>query len=401
MNQNFPSDLNVEIIENGQIKFNYTKDISQNIQTKAKSIFKGTNEYSAIILSGKKPNYLIKGGTPEGKEEFFYSLLDELKIPYERVQKYNPKDYLYLSSKVHENMTDKELLSITELNIKEFSKFKLIEKESELKFSSKKLEIPTYIAEYLIWRFNKSEITKFDYLFKIPEENYFDEEDEEEKEFTIPPIIIKLNIPNPIPILFTYKNENKFELTFSSYGEIPVNIIESQINNAIKYLNDYKTYNFYLDKSDDISIEILNDKYLNSKNLFGSTFLDVSTIHEEIHSYGIIIFYKSEEISELKLIEKKIFEDLEFHYCKKCNCIYTIKDLNCFEFYHSGKKIPFEEGDMEIMDMDGDEPIIYYNWSCCGEKASDELGCQKKPNGLHEKDKKHELITSIKIIEKF
>ena len=197
-------------------------------------------------------------------------------------------------------MTDKELLSITELNIKEFSQFKLIEKESNLQFISKKIEIPTYIAKYLIWRFNKSEIIKFDDLFKITKE----------KQFSIPSTIFKLNIPNPIPILFTYKNDNKFELSFSSYGEINVNIIENQIYNAIKYLDNYKTYNFYLDKSYGISIEILNDKYLNSENLFGSTFLDVTTINEAIPSNCIIIFYKSEEISKIKLIEINIFNDL-------------------------------------------------------------------------------------------
>lgn len=96
----------------------------------------------------------------------------------------------------------------------------------------------------------------------------------------------------------------------------------------------------------------------------------------------------NEIFNKYKKVLLDYLEKVKLAICKKCDlCFCPANDDNCYSYYHKGKQIPFEGGNMEeIVVDDDDEPCIMVNYSCCGECALNDvpLNCGVRENGKHE-----------------
>jgi hypothetical protein len=87
-----------------------------------------------------------------------------------------------------------------------------------------------------------------------------------------------------------------------------------------------------------------------------------------------------------------LFDVLRVAYCQNCGLLFAPvdNDRNCVVTHHSGHQLPFPSGEFEEVEMDDDnnEPITIVKWSCCGEVAKDEPGCQSRVMDGHVIDQK-------------
>ena len=114
------------------------------------------------------------------------------------------------------------------------------------------------------------------------------------------------------------------------------------------------------------------------------------TISEDICDYNVYFTFDNPDLANEKvpLIHEfcnSVFPSIELFDCQKCGQCFSTNDTKCSKYYHEGKRIPFETGEMEIVEYDGENPIIIHNYDCCGEIEADKPGCKSVPNGYHEK----------------
>jgi hypothetical protein len=74
-------------------------------------------------------------------------------------------------------------------------------------------------------------------------------------------------------------------------------------------------------------------------------------------------------------------------FCLHCRLLYSPGEASpCRIFRHKGRQLPLPSGEMEEVEDSEDGPIVILNWSCCGERAADEPGCEEIDRGPHEPD---------------
>jgi len=400
----FPPELSVKIDSNS-IKFVCKKSLGTNAVCKAKEGVRRAENRKLIGFKQTKSDCVITGGTIEDRIEFFIALLRDNKIfeaPERKIQYSFPIEVMEkIDSRIREGIDEKAIERIIpqyEFMIK-LSKGELGEIKKEIDFSQN-IVIPLEISSYLIYNFcaDEDEIKMYKELFVHP--SGFDEE-EEEVEILPKSNTIHLSIPLKVPIRITYKfEEPTIELSFGKYGRLEVSDIKTIIESIIKRFGEYNRVSALYVHCDEVKTKKVNE-YVSKFGCFSHCYLTLDTMFDDIVSTNVHIL-SSKEITpdvrqQITEVFKRLFEEHQLFFCSKCKCYYAPNEKECFTYYHEGKRIPIEGDEMEMVELNEDnEPIIYYNWTCCGEMPSDAPGCQKRPNGNHQKSpeipKKSELI---------
>jgi hypothetical protein len=84
-----------------------------------------------------------------------------------------------------------------------------------------------------------------------------------------------------------------------------------------------------------------------------------------------------------------LFGEASLTYCQQCGCLFSAGDGDgCVVRHHPGRRIPFPDGQMEIIEFDEEtvEPVTVVKRSCCGESEIDDPGCQQRSVGAHAAD---------------
>ena len=76
-------------------------------------------------------------------------------------------------------------------------------------------------------------------------------------------------------------------------------------------------------------------------------------------------------------------------------------DGRCYKFFHRGKQIPFENGEIEEVWYNDEGHYFMVKYTCCGEVPKDEIPiqCGKEENGHHEIDEKFGIISKLEFIK--
>ena len=82
---------------------------------------------------------------------------------------------------------------------------------------------------------------------------------------------------------------------------------------------------------------------------------------------------------------EQLFEKCSLWVCKNCDSVYNLAEKNCYVRRHKGEQIPVEGDQMEVVEEDEEtgEPYIVVKYTCCGEVAKDDEGCEQVDMGPH------------------
>ena len=255
-------------------------------------------------------------------------------------------------------------------------------------------------ASHLIYNFSSNEyINKFN--------NEFLHLSDEIEISEIDPYSFELEILSSVPILMKLTEDYKVKIIFNSIKTsqvIPPSMISSEsllkfFENMYKIFNETKKVFIKFENSDFLIHDIIKS-LIEPYDLFYCKEISVDSFYEDIINQNIYLYHRKSNFDP-KIYEEiflKLIPKLSLYKCNKCNNYFILDEKECFLYKHEGERLPFENGEMEEFEIDENgEEIVYYNYSCCGEVISDDPGCKKEPNGLHEKDENEITITSYQI----
>ena len=217
--------------------------------------------------------------------------------------------------------------------------------------------------------------------------------------------IIQLNIPVAVNVGIKYKSFDQYEITFADNQPFSAEQIYKQvIECSLKQIKSNECILATFSKTD-IDSTIIGK--FNEDNAVVVFIPDEATINDEYTNAYVEIFFP-EKIDDILLkkyrkILLEYYKTVQIEICKKCHLYFSpsSQDQTCYTYYHKGRQIPFDSGEMEEIVDDGyEEPYTVVNYSCCGECNKDEvpMACGKKENGKHEADNKAKISSfNIKI----
>jgi len=385
----FPAELKVKI----ELK-TIEVDIPKKLVSKDVKDYMGKWELqpsNKITIEEKRrtqSTFTIKGGTPELRLKYLITLLEKLDL-------YKAPEFtwdLKFLQNFERSITDSETKDslYKKLDIEQFEMIPPpTEKPKVEEITQDPVIVGTCTASYLIYTFAREEDFKyFNDSFNDPSE---------------PAFVIQMKLPIPIFVSVLHQSSsNNYKFAFMNYNKIKASTFKNFFMMLVNNMEKDFAIKMTVEEADPVDMKIATDisaKY----GFYVSAFQDLATIQEELARSFIYVLSKNGENDKPKMEEaiKEIFETIRLYYCKKCKSVYPISNKVCYRYYHEGKQIPFPDGEMEIVDCDEvdeyDEPIVYQNWTCCGEIPECELGCKMEPNGAHERDMKHKEISSYKI----
>ena len=225
--------------------------------------------------------------------------------------------------------------------------------------------------------------------------------------------LFTLNIPAPVNVAIKYVDFDQYEMTFVTDKTVTAQIAHDQIaNNALPTISQYQAvFAVYYQTDPVVKAEFL--EVLNMENASVVIFPNEEWDQEDSAMTYIEIFVPQkfgdaqpigeDIINEIRSKCEQYLSKVQLAVCKKCKLWFNPADpAECYRYYHKGKRIPFDSGEFEEVEMDEEEeePIYYENWSCCGEmpKGETPFECGKESQGDHEVDEKEEK-GSIKIFQ--
>ena len=213
------------------------------------------------------------------------------------------------------------------------------------------------------------------------------------------PQIFQLNIPTAVNVCIKYNDFDKYEMTFDNKQ------IHEQIKNqALPKIKAAECIIATFSKTDPIDADLFL-KSLNLPEAYAVFIPDETTAEEDFATTVVEIFIpqlNDEVYAQIEQKLKEYYNEVELAVCKKCQLFFCPKHTEdkCMEYYHKGKQIPFESGQMEEVVYDEEEePYILVNYTCCGECPKDEppMECGKRENGFHEIDEKEGIISKLNV----
>ena len=391
------------IISDKNIEFTPPFSIKQEIKSELMKQF-GFGGAGAIVMNQKKgsKNLIISGGgSTEKRLEYFLCLLSKLEVdgkPFYSGPQFDPKAYnpyptdlLYFidSSISYDSSAD----DIKKLNLGASLKDLKISPNQNLDvkdFDKSPIQLTTD-QTYLI-------VSLFGGDLKLLQDIRDDENQEKQ--------LFQLSMPYKTVVAISYVDTNKYEITFGSPNEsvsakVIHDIIENHVLKAIQSRECFRCTYLHTDPVIHKEFEeLIKDCLDNNSRIVYS--IDDEADDEDWADTRIYIFIPNitpEIEQKLKEHCQQYFEKIKLLVCKKCKMFFAPSgDEKCFRYFHKGQQIPFEDtNEMEEVDEEDGEPVVYVNYSCCGPVPKDEppIECGKEEQGLHEADTQSEEISEF------
>ncbi|OHT14293.1 hypothetical protein TRFO_43124 [Tritrichomonas foetus] len=272
--------------------------------------------------------------------------------------------------------SDSDILNNCEFNLDSyFNETQLLQNEYPIKYL---LNVPTSLAEFLI---ESLAVNQPDHL-KHVENKIFEGKQ-----------LIKIACPAPQIISFENQPDNKIQLGFFDTEVATAQETQITCNSILSTLFDRKILEFFVNKVDRMSFNFRYLEELAKKNDF--VYL-ISAPEVDLRSETISFLIKVLEYNWSHDKEQNIIKDIlqliqssSVVICMKCGLMFCPNDGSiCYKTKHSGHRIPFPNGALEMVSNDEITgiPYLVVNYSCCGECCVDDPGCvlTNIPNGNHE-----------------
>jgi hypothetical protein len=218
------------------------------------------------------------------------------------------------------------------------------------------------------------------------------------------PHVFRLSLPAPLQVCFRLLKTGRYRLSFADIPPHTAGEIRNQIDKAIAVLVTQDCFVITLTKTDPFSVVDLENA-LEDYPVVRLPTEELRLIEEEEDDFEepsatmttklllTIRDFGDEDEVEIRRIVEHFFAGVRLVLCSKCKCLYNLQnDVDCFQYFHGGDKIPFDHGEMEVFDTDeNNEIVVWVKWSCCGEMKIDDVpvDCKegkKEKNGVHEQD---------------
>lgn len=383
----FPADLNVTVGDKS-ITIDVPKDLLKDFKAYIDKWPK--QPPNKIILSPVPRKNLtkeIKGGTRELRYELLVEALEHFGLWKQPVGLVWDASILhFIDKRVTPTMTQKEFEELPDFM---FSPFKLYKQPSnppeKTEFKSDPITVGPLAAAFILGTFGTPE------SYKVMDDFYQDEQ--------VDSFVVTLNIPVPVYALITRDNKtNKFTFKFTQMDKATPKSIHDIIDRILTNAESDPCIKISLQDAEQFNV-IKANELIASLGCYSTGNQNYESRTEDIPSSTGFVFCETADDEKFKQAADAVFKYFEYHMCKKCKCVYPISEKECYLTYHKGKRLPFPDGEMEIVDPsyldENDEPSIMQNWSCCGEVYADDPGCGKKPNGEHEIDTAHPKISKL------
>jgi hypothetical protein len=207
--------------------------------------------------------------------------------------------------------------------------------------------------------------------------------------------VLKFQLPAVLPIVV--KPEGK-TVTFHFVDTPLLGSIETEqiVKRLLNVLSSRSLFVAKLERIDARSFaERIDDIDSFAVDLDIRLLFDVGSIDRNLEVHDVTFFViKSHWDGELERDVREsiaaFFDRTAVNYCSKCRLLFAPGDgEGCFETYHRGRQIPFENGNLEEVDWNEEEdgePVTLVKYTCCGEVAKDDPGCERMPAGVHNAD---------------
>ena len=377
----FPPELNVKI-EAKQILFDakVTGEIKKEMEKWE------LQPPTKILIKPKqrtKNTQIISGGTEELRLQYLITILQKLGL-YELKTNWDPIFLSKFDKTITKSTTQDELNQ--KLGLDKFLSLNSVENPDINSIKENPITVGTCTTAYILNTFGeKEDLEQMNKGFPDPSE---------------PPFLVHLRLPVSVPVCVTHnRDKDNYTFTFTKCGKIEARAFADMLSKVLNNMeSDYALKATFVDAE---AIDIQEAQKIAEKHdCYCACYQTLETIEDELATSICYVMSREGPSGKPKIEEaiKEIFEIVRLFFCLKCKSAYPISYKTCFEYYHPGHRIPFESGEMEEVDFDEyDEPVVLQNWSCCGECAEDELPCEKRPNGEHERDMNHPEISSYKI----
>ncbi len=399
----FPESLDVKIITNVNtklIQFILPTSLRNDVKDSLfrEDFYKSDPGYQGMVIGSAKNaknTYQIKGGKNgiEGKIKVLLYILKNViyngkpvfEAEYIPVSKYQlpTNRFRFLCAEIPINVTEEQIDQQykEQLKLDIFGNFHNDKNAKKESFKQNPLQLTTEETYLLVSIFAQEQIPIIKEL--IQDENH-------------DPQLFQLNIPVPVNVTIKYVEHDQYEMNFSNDGKVKSIDFYNQVSNALKSIKSQQCIRVTFDKTDPVETEELTAKF--DKETVVVVIPDEETDEEE-EEYAITyveIFLpemNDEPINKAKEIINEYFKNIQLAVCKKCGLYYSpnTPDQICYTYFHKGRQIPLESGQMEelVYVFDSYEvPFPIVNYTCCGEVPKDEipLDCGKRENGKHEMD---------------
>ncbi|OHT17705.1 hypothetical protein TRFO_01021 [Tritrichomonas foetus] len=390
-NYNIPSIVN-PVVTLKTIEFALPVNLPGNVKEEVLKLHQGAGGF--LIKQKPKANrvYILQGGgSTEKRIEALLFILSHVEhegkplFDAKYALPFPLKYLLFLNKKVTAEATADDIKAIDELKLSLFSTKP--EKPDVSKFDKNTKVLTAAEAVTLV--------TLFDGDLALLQDIKEDENQDKK--------VFELHLPGLVYVGMKYLGINQYEITFTDLGgELTANAVFSLVfENALATIKARECVICNYSDADPVEkpaflshfpADIQNDIYFVAVP-------DETTEEDDVATTNVYIFsnkFNDEVFGKIKSACEGYFNEIKLMTCKQCQCFYAPggKHEECFEFYHKGKQIPFESGEMEEVDEDEDgEPITLVNYSCCGENIKGEppMQCGKKSRGNHIPDQGKEI----------
>jgi hypothetical protein len=203
------------------------------------------------------------------------------------------------------------------------------------------------------------------------------------------PITLKFSLPAIVPISVSSVEQGKVQFGFYETPLLSVAETEQRVNFILSAIARKETY--VVDFTNVDKATFTTEEVIDFAADYDLILLKYDgRVNEELEIQDFTlkllkIHWTVEREKELETGCTELFDLVYVAFCKNCQLVYSPSDTSpSVSYRHTGKKLEFRPGVWEEVDMDDvDDPVVIEKWSCCGEVAADEQGCEAVPAGPH------------------
>ena len=389
----FPPELNVKI---GAKEIEV--DIDQKLLTSEVTKFLMDNQPAGnkVIIKPKpktKMTRIICGVSAERRLEYLLALLKKTGLYSDPgTLSFPRKTLMMMDKRVTATTTQEELDAMTDFKVGIFLNFKPQDTEPRPEeLNADQITVGPCTAAFFLSSFGREkDVEKM--------EDTFDDEGQ-------PAWTIALTMPTLFYAALKHNMEdNTYVFSFADSETVKASDIKDMFLHVIENMKKCYCLKATLKDSDPVAALTLKE-IAEKHNFFVAAFQEIEDAEDDLARSYIYLFSKNGEADKEKMKEtfQEMFKKFSVRMCKKCKLVFCDENEVCCKYHHKGYRIEFpDSGMMEEVDPEEDdengEPIVYYNYTCCGEVPKDEPGCVSEPNGKHEPDNSKQ-ISSIEIGE--
>ena len=203
--------------------------------------------------------------------------------------------------------------------------------------------------------------------------------------------IVQVLLPKAVFIALRRVDESGFEFSFADHGPIEAGIIRQMFDMAVQTIQNTPKFVWRFTQCDDPFPSVIQE--LNRS--LPSAVIDIPTnesLEKEFEDFDLIFCPLSPNVDPHQIEEaaNSVFESTKLVKCHICHMFYNPKgdSANCVRYFHPGKRIPLDSGDMEEIEADEEtgEMVTIVNYTCCGETALEDPGCKEEKMGSHKEE---------------